>query len=139
MSTFDLNLCSFPEYVLHCGKAAGRAHGGQKEVFDEAMAVPEKQKVYYVVFFETLYNSFEDALAKAPDVIAAHLARSKELHAQGTLLMAGAFLNNPQEPLGTMGVCTTREAAEEFARGDPFVLNGMVSKWYVREWANVFD
>jgi uncharacterized protein len=125
--------------VLHYGKAAGRAHSGQKEVFYEAVVVHEKQKVYYVVFFETLYDSFEDAVAKAPDVIAAHLARSKELHAQGTLLMAGAFLNNSKEPLGTMGVCTTREAAEEFARGDPFVLNGMVSKWYVREWANVFD
>jgi uncharacterized protein YciI len=62
----------------------------------------------------------------------------KELHAQGRLLMAGAFLSNPQEPLSTMGVLTTREAAEEYMRGDPFVLNGMVSKWYIREWANMF-
>jgi uncharacterized protein YciI len=38
-----------------------------------------------------------------------------------------------------MGICPTREAAEEFANGDPFVLNGMVSKWYIREWANLFD
>ena len=28
--------------------------------------------------------------------------------------------------------------AEEFARGDPFVLDGMVSKWDIREWANMF-
>jgi uncharacterized protein len=94
--------------------------------------------MYYAVFFETFYDSLENAVAKAPEVIAAHRARSKELHASGTLLMAGAFLNNPQEPLGTMAICTTREAAEEYARGDPFVLNGMVSKWYIREWANMF-
>ncbi len=50
--------------------------------------------------------------------------------------MAGAFLNNPDEPLTTMGVFTSREAAMEYVKGDPFVLNGMVSKWYVREWAN---
>ena len=102
------------------------------------MLVPKKQNVYYAVSFETFYDSLEDAMSKAPDVIAAHRARSQELHARGTLLMAGAFLNNPKEPLGTMAICTTREAAEEYARGDPFVLNGMVSKWYIREWANMF-
>ena len=98
----------------------------------------KQQGVYYVVFFETLYNSFEDALSKAPDVIAAHKARSEDLHSQGTLLMAGAFLNSPGESPGTMAICTTLEAAQEFVRGDPFVLNGMVSKWYIREWSNLF-
>ena len=102
------------------------------------MAVPEQQDMYYVVFFETFYDSFEDAMSKAPDVIAAHTARSKELHAQGTLLMSGAFLNRAEEPLSTMAICATPEAAEEYARGDPFVLNGMVSRWYIRKWANMF-
>jgi uncharacterized protein len=55
------------------------------------------------------------------------------LHALGTLLIGGIFLNNPDEPLSTMAVLTTREAAEEYMRGDPFVLKGMVSKWYIRE------
>ncbi len=98
----------------------------------------KKPGVYYVVFFETFYNSFDDALAKNPDLIATHLARTNEFHAQGILLMAGAFLNNPGEALGTMGILTSREAAEEYAKGDPFVLNGMVNKWYIREWANMF-
>jgi hypothetical protein len=52
--------------------------------------------------------------------------------------MAGAFLNNQEEPLSTMAIHATREAAEEYAKGDPFVLKGMVSKWYIREWANMF-
>ncbi len=102
------------------------------------MIEPKKPDVYYVVFFVTLYDSFDDAIAKAPDVIATHRARSNEFHAKGTLLMAGAFLNNPGEALGTMAILTTREAAEEYARGDPFVLNDMVSKWYIREWADMF-
>ena len=100
--------------------------------------MPAQPDVYYVVFFETFYDSLDDAIAKAPNTVAAHRARSKELHAQGALLMSGAFLNNPGETLSTMALCTTREAAEEYARGDPFVLNGMVSKWYIREWANMF-
>jgi uncharacterized protein YciI len=34
-----------------------------------------------------------------------------------------------------MGIFTTRDAAEKFAKNDPFVLNGVVSNWVVREWA----
>ena len=97
-----------------------------------------QQRVYYVIFVVTAYESFEDAYARAPDLIAAHIARSKELHTQGTLLMSGAFLNNPQEPLSTMGVLTSPEAAEEYIKGDPFYLNGMVRSWSIREWANMF-
>lgn len=101
------------------------------------MTVPQ-QHVYYAVFVVTSYESFDDAIARAPNDIAAHVARSRELHANGTLLMGGAFLNNPQEPLSTMAVLTSHEAAEAYMRGDPFVLKGMVSKWYIREWANMF-
>lgn len=97
-----------------------------------------RQRVYYVVFAETLYQSFADAMAQAPELIAAHMTRSKELHAGGTLLLSGAFLDNAEEPLSTMAVHTTREAAEEYIKGDPFVLNGMVRTWYIREWANMF-
>jgi len=52
--------------------------------------------------------------------------------------MSGAFLNNPDEPLSTMAVLSSREAAEDYIHGDPFFINGMISKWYVREWANMF-
>jgi hypothetical protein len=31
-----------------------------------------------------------------------------------------------------MGVFTNRQAAEEFIRGDPFVLHGVVCSWRVR-------
>ncbi len=98
----------------------------------------EQAEVYYVVFFTTRYSSFHEALEKAADLISAHRARTNEFHARGTLLMAGAFLNNSQEPLSTMAVLTTREAAEEYIQGDPFVLNGMVSTWSIREWASMF-
>lgn len=93
---------------------------------------------YFVVFCQTRYASFDEALSKAPHLIAEHITRSNELHEQGKLLMSGAFLDNPQEPLSTMGVLATREDAEEYMQGDPFVLAGMVERWYIREWANMF-
>lgn len=51
--------------------------------------------------------------------------------------MAGAFLDNPDEPVSTMVIFPSGEAAEEYAKGDPFVLNGLVTKWHIREWANI--
>ena len=94
--------------------------------------------MYYVVFMTTRYNSLADVFAQAPETIASHIARSKEFHAQGTVLMAGAFLDKSSEPVSTMAICTTRQAAEDFARGDPFVLNGTVSQWQIREWTDLF-
>jgi uncharacterized protein len=39
---------------------------------------------------------------------------------------------------GSMAVFTSRAAAEEFARGDPFVVNGVVRAWQIREWKEAF-
>ncbi len=82
----------------------------------------------YVLFYE----SAEDVLAKAPQHFRAHVARWQQFRAAGTLLMIGTFAN-PQE--GALAVFTTREAAEEFVKGDPFVLNAVVSSWQIKEWA----
>ena len=81
---------------------------------------------------------FEDEKTNAADDIAANIKRSRELHEKGTLLMSGAFIEKHDEPLSTMAVLTSREDAEEYIKGDPFVIKGMVSNWYIREWANMF-
>jgi len=87
--------------------------------------------VKYVLFYE----SADDVLAKAPAHLPAHRARLDDFHARGLVLMYGTFAN-PQEE-GSMAVFTTREAAEEFAKEDPFVVNGVVREWYIREWNEV--
>ena len=97
----------------------------------------EKQPVYYVVFFDIDYPSIVEAMIDAPEAIAAHKKRSQEWHEQGKLVMAGAFRDNLEGRLNTMGVLTSHEVAEEFAKGDPFVLNGKVIRWYIREWNNM--
>jgi hypothetical protein len=79
-----------------------------------------------------LYELAPDVGAKAASHFAAHRARWVEFNEAGSLLMIGAF-GNPQDE-GSMAIFTSREAAEEFARGDPFVLHGVVRRWYIREW-----
>ncbi len=61
----------------------------------------------------------------------AHRARWSDFREQGTLLLIGPFAD-PRE--GAMAVFTTREAAEEFAATDPFVLNGVVASWRIAAW-----
>lgn len=82
----------------------------------------------YVVFYE----SSDDVLSKAPEHFAAHKARVDDFHARGTLLMVGTFAD-PQRD-GSMAIFATRDAAEEFVRDDPFVVNGVVRAYEIREW-----
>lgn len=78
-------------------------------------------------------------MAVWPEALSEHLARSNRLHKEGKVIMAGAFFDRSNEPLTTMCVFYTREDAEEFANGDPFVLNEAVVNWYVREWGNILS
>jgi len=81
-----------------------------------------------------LYETAPGGLKKVPTNLPGHQARLREFHAQGKLLMAGPFTDAGD---GAMGVFTSREAVEEFIRDDPFILNGVVGKWAIREWNEV--
>jgi hypothetical protein len=85
--------------------------------------------------FVSFYEMAPDALSKVASHFPAHRARLGEFHGRGALLAAGP-LGNPPE--GAMAIFTTREAAEEFIKGDPFVTNSLISKWRVVEWSAAF-
>jgi uncharacterized protein len=87
--------------------------------------------VKYVV----LYESADDVLSRAPAHFPAHRARLDEFHARGDILMVGTF-GDPQEQ-GSMAIFPTREAAEAFVAGDPFVLEGVVRRHEIREWNEI--
>ena len=81
----------------------------------------------YVLF----YDLADGGLAKAAQLFPGHRARNLEFQGQGTLLMTGPFTN---PAFGAMAIFTSQEAAEDFARGDPFVLGGVIGNWHIREW-----
>jgi uncharacterized protein YciI len=85
----------------------------------------------YVLFYE----SGDDVVSKAPAHFPAHRARIDEFHGRGELLMVGTFAD-PQTQ-GSMAIFRSREAAEDFVAGDPFVRNGVVRAWEIREWNEV--
>jgi uncharacterized protein YciI len=85
------------------------------------------EAVRHVLFYEN------GDLSLVPANIAAHRAKWAEFMARGVLLSIGPFADGT----GAMGVFTSPEAAEEFAREDPFVLNGVVSNWRISAWHQV--
>jgi uncharacterized protein len=85
----------------------------------------------YVLFYE----SADDVLTRAPVHFAAHNARLQEFHSRGDILMVGTF-GDPQEQ-GSMAIFPTRAAAEAFVDGDPFVREGVVRRWEIRDWNEV--
>ncbi|WP_308466546.1 YciI family protein [Rathayibacter soli] len=97
-----------------------------------------EQPTYFVVTMTTRFYSMAEVAELAPAQLREHVARSKELHRSGALLMAGAFLDHPDQPVTTMGILTSREQAEDFAHRDPFVVSGQVESWEIRPWANIF-
>ena len=80
------------------------------------------------------YEATPDGLAKAREHLPAHRDRLELFNARGSLLMAGPLLDTSGRALG---VFTSRAAAEEFIREDPFVVHGVVAKWTVVEWNEV--
>lgn len=65
-----------------------------------------------------------------------HLQLARAAHERGELVLAGALANPPDGAV----LCFRGEspqAAEAFAKSDPYVTNGLVKSWRVREWSTV--
>jgi uncharacterized protein YciI len=86
---------------------------------------------YFALFYDTVENFVERRQPHRQ----AHLALVDEAHRDGTLLLAGAL--KPAD--GALLVFRTNDAAtvERFVQRDPYVVNGLVKNWRIREWASV--
>ncbi len=85
----------------------------------------------YLLFYTFAY---EDHAERRTPYRANHLAHAQAAAARGELLLGGA-LAGPMD--GAVCLFTAAEAARAFAENDPYVLNGLVKEWKVREWTTV--
>lgn len=83
------------------------------------------------------YEVRKESMHLVPTHYPAHSARSDAFHDRGVLLHTGPFEDPVSE--GSMAIFTSREAAEEFVRGDPFVTAGIVAKWTVLGWNEAYS
>ena len=86
-------------------------------------------------YFALMYDVVEDFVNKRTPFRPAHLKEVREAQARGELIMAGAL----GEPAGALLIFRAAEksTAEQFAKNDPYVKEGLVTSWKVRPWTVV--
>jgi uncharacterized protein YciI len=88
--------------------------------------------VHYLLFYEVVEDYAERRMA----LRAAHLAHAKAACSRGELLLGGA-LADPVDGAVLLFQGESPAAAEAFAGADPYVTNGLVTRWRIRPWATV--
>lgn len=86
--------------------------------------------------FLLFYDVSDDYMERRGEFRDAHLGKAWAAHSRGELVLGGA-LNDPTDTAILMFRGETSEAAETFAKTDPYVLNGLVKQWRVRQWTTV--
>ncbi len=87
-------------------------------------------------YFALLYSVVEDYVSRRAAYREAHLRLAGEAHRRGELLLAGAF-SDPADRALLVFRASDRSVVEDFARHDPYVTNGLVTRWEVRSWTVV--
>ena len=90
-------------------------------------------KQYYALFYDELVDDFVNQRIPFREE---HLHLARESHARGELQLAGA-LADPADGALLVFRAESAAVAEEFAIHDPYVRNGLVKKWHVRNWTVV--
>jgi hypothetical protein len=87
---------------------------------------------HFLLFYET----GEDFLARRAGFRKGHLEYAWASVEKGDLLLGGA-LTGPADQAVLLFQGESPDVAEVFARNDPYVVNGLVKNWRVREWTTV--
>lgn len=88
--------------------------------------------MHYLLF----YDLAEDYVARRPEFRAAHLRMAWESSERGELVLGGALADPPDRAV-LLFRADSPGVVEDFAKLDPYVTNGLVRRWHVREWTTV--
>ena len=80
-----------------------------------------------------IYDAVPDYVERRTAFRNEHLSLAWEAHARGELVLGGA-LDDPVDGAVLLFQGDSPAAAEAFAGRDPYVRNGLVRSWTVREW-----
>lgn len=86
--------------------------------------------MFVALFYETVENYVE----RRQPFRQLHLAYATKWQESGKLILGGAC--KPEGALLIFRVDSVAEA-EEFAKNDPYVQNGLITRWSAREWVVV--
>jgi uncharacterized protein len=87
---------------------------------------------HYLLFYEAAPGYLEGRVQFRNE----HLALAWQAHARGELILGGA-LTDPADGAVLLFQGDSLDVATRFAEADPYVLNGLIARWYVRPWLTV--
>jgi uncharacterized protein len=83
--------------------------------------------------FLLFYEAGPDYVERRAAFRSAHLAKAWAAHESGELVLGGA-LADPVDGAVLLFQGESERVATAFAESDPYVVNGLVRRWHVREW-----
>jgi uncharacterized protein YciI len=86
-----------------------------------------------MAYFALFYEVIDDFVARRAAFREEHLRLARQAHARGEVVLAGA-LADPADRALIVFRSNDKSVAEDFARKDPYVFNGLVKRWEVRPW-----
>jgi uncharacterized protein YciI len=89
--------------------------------------------MHYLLMYESVVPDYAVRRTAFRDE---HLRLAWQAHARGELVLAGA-LADPIDGAMLLFKGESPDVAERFAAADPYVRNGLVTKWRVRGWTTV--
>ncbi|MEX2582749.1 MAG: YciI-like protein [Gemmatimonadota bacterium] len=88
--------------------------------------------MHYLLFYDVVPDYSE---ARKP-FRAEHLELARGAQQSGDLVLGGA-LADPADGAVLLFRGKTPDAARTFAEADPYVRNGVVTRWWIRQWTTV--
>ncbi len=88
--------------------------------------------MHYLMFYE--YTA--DYLARRGQFRGLHLKHAWASHERGELVLGGAY-DDPADGAAILFACESPAVPEAFAKADPYVINGLVTRWRIRGWNTV--
>jgi uncharacterized protein YciI len=89
-----------------------------------------------MAYYALVYEVVSDYLARRTAFRDQHLRYAGEAHTRGELLLGGAFAD-PADRALLVFRAKDKSVVEDFARNDPYVINGLIARWEVRPWTVV--
>jgi len=97
-----------------------------------AYLVERDTRMHYLL----IYDLADDYMTRRAAFRDAHLSLAWAASDRGELVLGGALANPPDKAV-LLFAGDSPVVAERFAQSDPYVSNGLVKSWSVREWTTV--
>lgn len=87
-------------------------------------------------YYALIYHLADNYMERRTQFREEHLKLAKDLNEKNELILAGAFADPPDKALLIFKVAD-KSVIENFIRKDPYVKNGLIVKWEIRDWTVV--